>query len=59
MKLGGQIVWRPLSPKWLEQNGLKGMDQAVEHMFCKCEAMSSNPSPTKKKEKYSSMMLKT
>jgi hypothetical protein len=23
----------------------------VEHLFCKCEALNSNPSPTKKKKK--------
>jgi hypothetical protein len=28
--------------------------QAVERLLCKCEALSSNPSPTKKKKKVSS-----
>jgi hypothetical protein len=25
--------------------------QALKHLFCKCEALSSNPSPTIKKKK--------
>jgi hypothetical protein len=28
-----------------------GMPQAIEHWLCKHEALSSNPSPTKKKKK--------
>jgi hypothetical protein len=27
------------------------MDQAMEHLLCKTKALSSNPSPTKKKKK--------
>jgi hypothetical protein len=26
------------------------MAQAVEHLLCKCKALNSNPSPTKKKQ---------
>jgi hypothetical protein len=35
----------------------RGMAQAVEYLFCKCEAMSSNPSPPKKK-KITILLLK-
>jgi hypothetical protein len=34
-----QRVHKTSSPKQLEQ--------VVEHLFCKCEALNSNPSPTK------------
>jgi hypothetical protein len=27
------------------------VSQVIEYLLCKCEALSSNPSPTKKKEK--------
>jgi hypothetical protein len=30
-----------------------GVAQAVEHLFCKCKAQSSNPSSAKKKKKIS------
>jgi hypothetical protein len=29
-----------------------GMPQAVEHLLCKCEALSSNPNPTHRKILY-------
>jgi hypothetical protein len=29
-----------------------GMAQVVECLFCKCKALSSNPSPTKKKKSF-------
>jgi hypothetical protein len=29
----------------------EGMTQEVEHLLCECEALSSNPSPTKTKHK--------
>jgi hypothetical protein len=29
----------------------EGMPQAVECLLCKCKALSSNPSPTKRKKK--------
>jgi hypothetical protein len=28
-----------------------GVVQAIEHLLCKCKALSSNPSPAKKKKK--------
>jgi hypothetical protein len=28
-----------------------GLAQAVEHLLCKCKALSSNPVPSKKKKK--------
>jgi hypothetical protein len=34
---------------------MAGMAQVVEHLFCKPEAMNSNPSPTKNKGKKRSI----
>jgi hypothetical protein len=34
------------------------MARAVEHLFCKHEAKSSNPGPTKKKKKYFLELIK-
>jgi hypothetical protein len=49
-------VWRPTwaNSSWdphLQNNQTRGVAQAVELLLCKCEALSSNPSPTKKKRK--------
>jgi hypothetical protein len=38
--------------KWAE-----GVTQAVEHLFCQCKALSSNPSHTRKKKKNKSLLL--
>jgi hypothetical protein len=49
----GQTVHKTLSPisritraKWTG-----GVVQTMEYLLCSCEALSSNPSPTKKKKK--------
>jgi hypothetical protein len=34
-----------------------GIAQLVESLLCKCEAMSSNPTPTKKKKEYIAAQL--
>jgi hypothetical protein len=44
-----QIVCETLSQKYLTQNRAGGMDQVVEHLPSKPEALSSNPN-TKKRE---------
>jgi hypothetical protein len=43
----GQIVFKTPNSraKWTG-----GMTQMVEHLLCKYEALTSNPSPTKKRE---------
>jgi hypothetical protein len=41
-------------PKKKKEGGVWGaenMAQVVEHLLCKCKALSSNSSPTKKKKK--------
>jgi hypothetical protein len=45
-----QIVCETLSHKITSVKWTGGMTQAVEHLLCKCEALSSNPSPTKNKQ---------
>jgi hypothetical protein len=46
----GKYFERPPSPiKWTG-----GVAQAVERLLCKCEALSSNSSPTRKKKKRES-----
>jgi hypothetical protein len=34
------------------------MTQVVDHMLCKCEALSSNPNPTKKSNKNKRVVRK-
>jgi hypothetical protein len=41
----------PISKKITRAKWAGGMVQAVEHLLCNCEALSSNPSTTKKKKK--------
>jgi hypothetical protein len=59
---------RPLSPKKPKVNWTEGVAQAVEILLCRCllfklKALSSNPSPTKKKKllvklKFNKLYLK-
>jgi hypothetical protein len=35
----------------------EGMTQVVEHLLCKCKALSLNPSSTKKKKKKCSLLI--
>jgi hypothetical protein len=44
----GQLVHETPSTKQPEQKRTGGVTKAVEHLLCKHEALSSNPSPTKK-----------
>jgi hypothetical protein len=46
----GHIICEAPISKKPEQNGLGRVAQAVEHLLCMCETLSSNSSPTKKKE---------
>jgi hypothetical protein len=39
------------SPKITRANWTGGVAQSVEYLLCKCEALSSNASPTKKNKK--------
>jgi hypothetical protein len=53
-----QIVPKTPSPKYLEQKQMGGLTQGVEHLLRKCEALSSNPSPTKKKKKCQDIIFR-
>jgi hypothetical protein len=46
-----QIVHETSISKITTAKWTGGVTQAVKHLFCKCEALSSNLSPTKKKKK--------
>jgi hypothetical protein len=46
----------PLS-KITREKWTGGVDQAVEHLFCECEALSSNPIPIKRKNKRAKQKL--
>jgi hypothetical protein len=45
-----QIVQETPISKITRAKWTGGMAQAIEHLLCKCEALSSNPSLTKKKK---------
>jgi hypothetical protein len=47
----GQNVQEIPSPKITRAKWSGDVAQAIEHLLCKCEALSSNHSPTKKKKK--------
>jgi hypothetical protein len=47
----GQRVSKTSSPKITRAKWSRGMAQVVECLLCKCEALSSNLKPTKKKKK--------
>jgi hypothetical protein len=44
-----QIVLETLSPKYLEEKWTGGVAQVAEHLLCKHEALSSNPSSNSNK----------
>jgi hypothetical protein len=45
-----QIVEETPSSKITRAKWTAGVAQVAEPLFCKCKALSSNPSPTKKKK---------
>jgi hypothetical protein len=45
-----QIVYETPFSKITRAKWTEGVAQAVEHLLCKCKALSVNPSPTKTKE---------
>jgi hypothetical protein len=45
-----EIVCKIPAPKSPEQKWIGGVAQTVECLLCKCEVLSSNPCPTKKKK---------
>jgi hypothetical protein len=47
----GQIVLKILSQKYSTQKSAGGVAQVVKSLPSKCEALSANPSTTKKKKK--------
>jgi hypothetical protein len=56
----GQIVCKTPISKITRAKWAGGVAQVVECLLCKCKAMSSNPSPTKKKKrapKYIGLMV--
>jgi hypothetical protein len=50
-----QIVGETPSPKLARAKWTGGVPQVVESLFCKHNALSSNPSPTKKKRRKNMM----
>jgi hypothetical protein len=46
-----QIVWKTPISKITKSNQTRGVAQATERLFCKSEALSSNPSPTRQNKK--------
>jgi hypothetical protein len=47
----GQILCETPISKIARAKWTGGVAQAVEHLLCECEALSSNPSPTKTQNK--------
>jgi hypothetical protein len=47
----GQMVHETPISKIIQAKWTGGVAEEVEHLLCKCKALNSNPSPTKKKEK--------
>jgi hypothetical protein len=48
----GQIVRETRSQKCLTQKRAVGVAQVIEYLCSKCEALSSNPSITKQRERF-------
>jgi hypothetical protein len=46
-----QIVYETPISKIAREKCTGGLVQVVEHLLCQCDALSSNPNPTKKKNK--------